>query len=50
MYLFLEQCRKSNNIWLRALMLSYFFVRAYSLNTTTAFYFATECSEVTVFA
>jgi len=50
MYLFIEQCRKSNNICLRALMQSYFFIHLYSLNTTTAFYFVTECSDVTVFA
>ena len=36
-YLFLEWCRKSSNVWLRALT-QFVYIRPYSLNTTTAFY------------
>ena len=42
-HLFLERCRKSNDIWLRALT-QLDCIRPYSLNTTTAFYFVNECS------
>jgi len=48
-YLFLERCRRSNNVWLRTLTQSDCFFRPYSLNTTTAFYFVTECSNIAVF-
>ena len=41
-YLFLERCRKSNNIWLRALMHQIICIRHYSLNTTIAFYSVIE--------
>ena len=40
-YLFLERCRKSNNVWLRALMQSDC-TRHYSLNTIIAFYSVIE--------
>jgi len=48
-YLFLERCRRSNNVWLRTLTQSDCVFRPYSLNTTTAFYFVTECSNIAVF-
>jgi len=47
-YLFLERCRKSDNVWLRALMQSDCFIRPYPLNTTIAFYFVNECSNIAV--
>ena len=46
MYLFLERCRRSNNVWLPALTQS---DCPYSLNTATALYFVTECSSTAVF-
>jgi len=51
MYLFLERCRKSNNIWLHALLQSDCLYSPYSLNTTctTVFCFVTECLDITVF-
>ena len=33
----------------KPLAVKFVYIRPYSLNTTTAFYFATECSDVTVF-
>ena len=41
-YLFLERCRKSNNVWLRALMQSDACTRPYSLNTIITFYSVIE--------
>jgi len=42
-YLFLERCRKSNNLWLRALIQSAIVcTRHYSLNTIIAFYSVNE--------
>jgi len=48
-YLFLERCRRSNNVWLRTLTQSNCSFRPYSLNTASAFYFVTECSNIAVF-
>jgi len=45
-YLFLERCRKSDNVWLRTLMQSDCLYRPYSLNTTSTFYFVTDCSDI----
>jgi len=47
-YLFLERCRKPNNVWLRALMQSGCYI-PHSLKTTTEFYFVAECSDIAVF-
>jgi len=50
-YIFLEQCKKSNNVWLPALMqnhIAYTNICPYSLNNTIAFYFVIECSDVRV--
>jgi len=41
-YHFLERCRNYKNAWLRPLM-HIVYIRPYSLNRTTAFYFVTEC-------
>ena len=41
-YLFLERCRKSNNLWLRALCSQIVCTRHYSLNTIIAFYSVIE--------
>jgi len=47
-YLFLERCRKSNNVWLRALMQSVVCTHHYSLNTIIAFYSVIEWSNFAV--
>jgi len=47
-YLFLERCRKSNNIWLHALMQSDCLYSPYSLNTKIAFYSMNEWSKFAV--
>jgi len=47
-YLFLERCRKSNNIWLYALMQSDCLYLPYSLNTIIAFYSVNEWSNFAV--
>ena len=47
-YLFLERCKKSNNVWLRAVMQSDCLYSSLFFETTTPFYFVTECSDVTV--
>jgi len=41
-YLFLDRCRKSNNVWLRALMRQILCTRHQSLNTIIAFYSVIE--------
>jgi len=46
-YLFSERCRKSNKVWLHALIQSHcqiVYIRPYSLNTTTAFYLRLSAS------
>jgi len=50
MHLFLERCRRSTNVMVAFfddVRLFIFFL--YSLNTATAFYFVTECSDIAVF-
>ena len=41
--------QKSNNVWLHVWCNQIVYIRPYYLNTTTAFYFATECSDIAVF-
>ena len=48
MYLFLARCR-SDNVWLPALTQSDCLNSSLFLNTTTAFYFVTECWDTAVF-
>ena len=48
MHHFFERCRNSNNVGFRALMRQIVYIR-HCLNTATAFYFVTECSDVAVF-
>ena len=43
-YLFLVRCRKSNNVWLRALCSQIVCTRHYSFNTIIAFYAVNEWS------
>jgi len=48
-YLFLERCKKSNNgcaLWCSQIV--YTSISPYYLNTTTVFYFVTECPDVSV--
>ena len=47
-YLFLERCRKSNNVWLRAWCSQIACTRHYSLNTIIAFYSVIEWSNFAV--
>jgi len=49
MHLFLERCRRSNNIMAACFDAVRQYILPYSLNTTTAFYFATQCSDTAVF-
>jgi len=49
MHLFLERRRRSNNVRLRTLTQSDCLFLPCSLNTTTTFYFVTECSDIAVF-
>jgi len=46
---FLNDAESQTTKGLRALMQSDCLYSSYTLNTSTAFYFATECSDVTVF-
>jgi len=49
MHLFLETCRRSNNVMVACFEQSDCYILPYSLNTATAFYFVTECSDIAVF-
>jgi len=49
MHLFLERCRRSNNVTVACFDAVREYIFPYSLNTTTAFYFVTECSDIAVF-
>ena len=49
MHLFFERCIRSNNVMIACFDAVRFFILPYSLNTTTAFYFVTECSDIAVF-
>jgi len=47
--LFLKRCRKSDNIWLRALMHSdCLYSSLFFEHYTIAFYFVNECSKIAV--
>ena len=50
MHLFLERRRRSTNVMVACFWRSQIvYILPYSLNTTTAFYFVTECSDIAVF-
>jgi len=49
MHLFLERCRRSINVMAACFDAVRQYILPYSLNTTTAFYFVTECSNFAVF-
>jgi len=49
MHLFLERCRRPNKVMVACFGAVRQYILPYSLNTTTAFYFVTECSDIAVF-